>query len=692
MPGVLLAAGAVPLLLLLGFVVLAAWGRRMGGGGWLALLLSGGAAVVGVGIFILAMDDSSLLPVAAKWTWLNLGGPSIELGLNLDFGSSIMLAVVTFISFLVHLFSLAYIAEDPMRHRYWAYLALFSAAMCGLVLSSNLLMMFICWELVGVSSWFLIGFWFREKAPAFASQKAFIVNRIADAGFVVALALIWAYKGNFDFSDGDFRFYGPNWVELVVGFGLIMGAIGKSAQFPFQIWLPDAMAGPTPVSSLIHAATMVAAGVYLLIRVSPMFGWYHHAALIVIGAGTALMAAISALTQTDIKRVLAYSTVSQLGYMVMGIGLEAGANSFLHLIAHAFFKCGLFLAAGAVIHSIHKAQEASHAHFDAQDMRFMGGLWRRMPLVFIAWLFFAASLTGLPFFSGFLTKDGILEAAWNFRERLDGWGVIVTAFALLTSVLTGFYIARQGIQVFLGKNRAQGAGAGPEFLQKLPRLDWRMAVPLVVLALGSTFLVISPKSPMHLPRFPFERYIANPDWLPLVFVGCSVLGILAAAVIYRKGPLPSRGSALLWDLSFRNFFVDDIFHRWIARPVLKLAHGFQLLDKYVVDGMVHVVAGLVLRRGHRPSISTAAEWTDQHVVNPAVDGLIQPQEKHSMSRAATWLDQRFIDRMVNGLAGGLMRLGKRVGKLQSGKLQLYILYTLLGLLVLILAMVYIFTR
>lgn len=690
-PWLLLAAGAVPLAFLLGFVVLAAWGRRMGGGGWLALLLSGGAAVVGVGIFIETFLYHVDLQMGMEWTWLRFGGPSIELGLNLDVGSAIMLALVTFITFLVHLFSLAYIAGDPMRHRYWAYLSLFSAAMCGLVLASNLLMVFICWELVGVSSWFLIGFWFREKAPALASQKAFIVNRIADAGFVVALALLWVYQGNFDFPESHPFAFAPGWVPLVIGGGLIMGAIGKSAQFPFQVWLPDAMAGPTPVSSLIHAATMVAAGVYLLIRVSPAFGWYHQAALIVIGAGTALVAAISALTQTDIKRVLAYSTVSQLGYMVMGIGLEANAFSFLHLVAHAFFKCGLFLAAGAVIHSLHKAQEASHSHFDAQDMRFMGGLWRRMPLVFVAWLFFAASLTGLPFFSGFLTKDGILEEAWNFRERMDGWGVIVTAFALLTSVLTGFYIARQGIQVFLGRNRAQGAGAPQDFLSHLPRLDWRMAIPLVVLALGSTFVVVSPNSPLHL-KIPFLWKIRNPDWLPMVFVGCSVVGILAAAVVYRRGPLPSRGQAFLFDLSFRHFFLDEFFHRWIAEPFLRLSKGFQLLDKYVVDGMVHLVAGLVLRRGHRPSISTAAEWADQHVVNPAVDGLIQPQEKHSMSRAANWLDQQFIDRMVNGIAGGLTRLGKRVGNLQSGKLQLYILYTLLGLLVLILAMVYIFTR
>ncbi len=358
--------GGIPLLFLLGFVLLLVFGKRMKGGAAIALGVNGLALALVVNWFL---NGSGW---AGSFEWFQIGGHAIRISINQGY-SVFMLPLVVVITFLVQIFSLAYIEKDPMRHRYWAYLSLFSAAMTGLVLASNLLLVFVCWELVGVASWFLIGFWFKKPEAAKASQKAFIVNRIADAGFIMALMLIWREYGDFDFHYN----LAPNtsWLtHFLIGLGLFVGAIGKSAQFPFQVWLPDAMAGPTPVSSLIHAATMVAAGVYLLLSVEPIFVPEMKLVIAITGAFTALIAAISALTQTDIKRVLAYSTVSQLGFMVMGIGVGASTFALFHLIAHAFFKCGLFLVAGVVIHGIHKAQEKEHLHFDAQDMRFMGGL------------------------------------------------------------------------------------------------------------------------------------------------------------------------------------------------------------------------------------------------------------------------------------------------------------------------------
>jgi NADH-quinone oxidoreductase subunit L len=674
--------GGIPLLFLLGFVLLLVFGKRMKGGAAIALGVSGLALALVANGFLNSRGE------AASVEWFKIGDYALTISIRQDGHSYLMVALVVAITFLVHIFSLAYIEKDPMRHRYWAYLSLFSAAMTGLVLSNNLLLVFVCWELVGVASWFLIGFWFKKPEAAKASQKAFIVNRIADAGFIMALMLIWREYGDFDFP---YRL-APNASSLthfLIGLGLFVGAIGKSAQFPFQVWLPDAMAGPTPVSSLIHAATMVAAGVYLLLSVEPIFVPEMKLVIASIGAFTALIAAISALTQTDIKRVLAYSTVSQLGFMVMGIGVGASNFAFLHLIAHAFFKCGLFLVAGAVIHGIHKAQDQEHLHFDAQDMRFMGGLRRRMPLVFACWIFFAASLAGLPLFSGFLSKDGIVIGAMDFASKNGSWAWLIPGAAIMTSLLTAFYITRQGVLVFLGRNRAQGAGAKDSFFAALPKTDLRMLIPLMILALASTWLILSPKDPIHLPylKLPTENF----PLLPWALTGLAVIGIVFAVFLYRKGPLPSRVNGFLFDLSYKHFFLDDFYTRWLVKPFLALTRLLALFDHYVIDGLVRLVAGLILRKGHRPSLSTAAEWADHHLVDPVVDEVIQPHEKHSLSRASAWLDQKFIDRLVNGFAGTVMRAGKRVGQLQSGKLQLYILYTMLGLLVLLLALIYIFT-
>jgi NADH-quinone oxidoreductase subunit L len=660
-PPVLLA-GAVPIVLLVGFVILAAWGRRMKGGGWLAVGLSGSVAAVGAWAFVSVWgEDTEFLPYRFYFDWFRVGDRTLSPGIWLDKESAIMLALVTGVSFLVHIFSLAYIAKDPLRHRYWAYLSLFSAAMCGLVLADNLLSLFVFWELVGLASWLLIGFWFRKPVPAFASQKAFIVNRIADAAFIVALMLLWNANQGFSWTlfDAD-RSWEMPWT---IGLCLLIAALGKSAQFPFQVWLPDAMAGPTPVSSLIHAATMVAAGVYLLIRAYHIFPADLKLIMALVGGFTALIAAISALTQTDIKRVLAYSTVSQLGLMMVGIGVSYHQFALAHLAAHGFFKCGLFLVAGAVIHNLHQAQENAGLHFDAQDMRFMGGLRKRMPLTFVTWLFFAASLCGLPLFSGFLTKDGIIVGSLIYADHGPAWYWVVPVVTLLTSLLTPFYIARQGMLVFGGKNRAQGAGASAGFIDLIPRTDFRMILPLVVLAIGSTWLLFYPSTPFHISQIRFQGH-----WNPLLpwgLAGMTLVSILAAIFVYRNGPIPSRANALLFNLSFRHFFFDRIYQGLIVKPFLTFSGWMAALDRYVVDGLVHVVAGFVLRKGDKESIS--------------------------LSWALGWWDKYVVDGLVNGVANSVLRSGKRIARLQSGKLQLYIIYTLLALLLFLLALIYIFT-
>ncbi len=684
-----LLAGAVPVLLLIGFVVLAAWGKKMNGGGWLAIGLHGLTAAMGMAVFAyMHLEQPRALRYQLMVEWFQIGGKPIDMGIWVDAQSSLMLALVTGITFLVHLFSLAYMAHDEMRHRYWAYLSLFAAAMCGLVLADNLLLMFVFWELVGLASYLLIGFWIKKKKPAMASQKAFIVNRIADAGFIMALMLVWRYYGNFGWA--TLTQHPHDFAGFMIGLCLIIGAIGKSAQFPFQVWLPDAMAGPTPVSSLIHAATMVVAGVYLLLRIEPFLDPALLTGLAWLGAMTALLAACSALSQTDIKRVLAYSTISQLGFMVMGIGVGVPEYSFFHLITHAFFKCGLFLVAATVIHHQHAAQAKTKSHFDVQDMRFMGGLGKSMPLVAVCWLIFAASLSGLPLFSGFLSKDGILLGAISFAQQRGGVAAIVPLSAILTSLLTAFYIARQGILVFVGKNRAKGAGATEDFFPALPRVNWRMALPLALLAFASTWVIFSPIDPFHGERFTHAAHPTDPS-LPWIFAAIALFGMVLAVYFYYKGPLPNRSLGWVFDLSFKHFYLDDIYRRLLVKPLMALGRMLTWIDHRVIDGMVRLVAGTILRRGHRPSLSEASEWLDHHLIDPVANEVIQPTDRHSLSRASAWLDQNLVDRLVNGLATMVMRSGKRASKLQSGKLQLYILYTLLTILVLLLAMIYIFT-
>jgi NADH-quinone oxidoreductase subunit L len=391
-----------------------------------------------------------------KFTWIdfgnvpNFGHLEIKMGILVDNLVAVMLFVVTGISFLVHVFSIGYMSGEPRYNRYFGFLGIFTFSMLGIVLSNNLFSIYIFWELVGLSSYLLIGFYYERDSATQAQKKAFLANRVGDIGMFIGMMILYSQFRTFDYQEiythiGNGDFHLSNGWLTAAGILLFCGCVGKSAQFPLHIWLPDAMEGPTPVSALIHAATMVAAGVYLVARIFVILTPDALQVIAIVGAVTAFMAATIAMTQNDIKRVLAYSTVSQLGYMVMGMGVGAYGPAFFHLVTHAFFKACLFLGSGAVIHSAHHEQ----------DMRYMGGLKDKMPWTFATFTVAMLALAGIPLFSGFMSKDAILANALGFAQ-VSGGGAwyIIPIFGFSAAALTAFYMGRQVWMVFFGENRA----------------------------------------------------------------------------------------------------------------------------------------------------------------------------------------------------------------------------------------------
>ncbi|WP_420125833.1 NADH-quinone oxidoreductase subunit L [Longimicrobium sp.] len=455
----------------------------------------------------LAMRGTGSFPVSRGWSWMPAGELQVDFSLLLDPLSMVMTLIITGVGFLIHIFSIGYMKEDPGYPRFMAYLNLFVFFMLILVLGASYPVMFVGWEGVGLCSYLLIGFWFKEKANADAGKKAFIVNRIGDFGFLIAMFLLFTHAGTLDFggvtewavAEGTSPYGGLFGGAVVTAICLFffLGAAGKSAQLPLYVWLPDAMAGPTPVSALIHAATMVTAGVYLVVRSSVLFAMAPVASLVVaiVGTLTALFAASIGLKQWDIKKVLAYSTVSQLGFMFAAVGMGAYAAGVFHLMTHAFFKACLFLGSGAVIHSMHHAFHATHNTADAQDMRNMGGLRKPLFWTFVTMAVATLAIAGVPPFAGFFSKDEIIGAAWLGMEGhnplaqglasvgIDPWfwmlaiGVILT----LTAFMTAFYMGRMMIYTFFGQFR----GSETE-RQHLHQGDWTLTMPLIVLAVLST--------------------------------------------------------------------------------------------------------------------------------------------------------------------------------------------------------------
>jgi NADH-quinone oxidoreductase subunit L len=517
---------------------------------------------------------------SSRFEWL----PGHQFGWLFDAVSGTLASLVLLISLLVHVFSVYYMGHDQGKHRYFAFLGFFTFSMLGLLAADHIVLVFVFWELVGFSSFLLIGFWYRDNEKAYNSRYAFITNRIADVGFLIAVLIIWNF--------GETAFLSEFGQNLLSGslltwacVGLLIGAMGKSAQFPFYTWLPRAMAGPTPVSALIHAATMVAAGVYLLVRVSDVLTFEIQLTTALVGALTMLLAAYSALVQFDIKKVLAYSTVSQLGYMVMAIGVGAPEMGFFHLWTHAFFKAGLFLTAGVVIHTMQQRENIE----DPQDMRNMGDLRGSLKYTHITFLIFALALAGLPFFSGFFSKEGILIAAVDFaavNSSKIGWiGYLFPLFGFITVFLTAFYMFRQYFLVFLAKERA----ASPDSFEPLTTV----VIPLALLALGSLWVFYQVNPLGHEVAFIHRIFGVGEDHgnsltITVLSVVLAGGGISTAFFLHRKQriSLQSWGQNALGKLSANSFYVDNFYNKGLVRAFDKLVVWVGRFDKVVIDGFL----------------------------------------------------------------------------------------------------------
>ena len=519
------------------------------------------------------------------WEWLPAEGQTLtSVGVLADAESTVMLTLVALVACLVQVYSLGYLSDEPppALGRYYAYQSLFAFSMMGLVLAPNFVQLFIGWELVGLCSYLLIGFWYEKPEAARAAVKAFWITKAGDVGLLIGIVLLWRQSGTFDLT--EMRGLVESGALPVAGLSLItfciyLGAVGKSAQFPLHVWLPDAMEGPTPVSALIHAATMVTAGVYLLFRTEWLFALTPEVLALVawVGAGTALLAAILACAQDDIKRVLAYSTVSQLGYMMTAIGAGFATAGFFHLLTHGVFKALLFLGAGAVIHAVH-----------SNDLPQMGGLARRMPQSAIIFLVGTLSLAGIPLFGGFLSKEEILGAVW--AGGMTGPFVIL----LVVAFLTAFYMFRVVFLAFFATPAAHDTHPhDPPMTMALPL--WILAV--LSFGIGLYFTVAGPA----LPFGPAEAEFQGPTWLMPIAVGSAVGGILLAWLTYQRriidaGALAAACGPLRY-AAMRRFWIDDVIEAAYGVVLLGFSRAIGWFDRYVVDGVLNVVSAWTLTSG-----------------------------------------------------------------------------------------------
>jgi len=484
---------AILLLPLVAFVVQIFFGKRLPReGDWVSISAITATLILSIVMFVLMLlgYDPNFIE-EASFVWFDMGHFSIKLGFLIDNLTIIMLLVVALISTFTHIFSTQYLKGDIRYSRYFAYLGLFTFSMNGIVLANSLISMYMFWELVGVSSYLLIGHWFEKDSAANASKKAFLTNRVGDIGFFIGIMLIYSAVGSFVFSDvfdGVSKGLISGTALTFAGVGLFMGAMGKSSQFPLHIWLPDAMEGPTPVSALMHAATMVAAGVYLSVRIFPILTPDALLVVAYVGGFTAIFAASIAVTQTDIKKVLAYSTVSQLGYMILAVGTGVYTAAFFHLLTHAMFKANLFYGSGSVIHAMHHALHEKHDHeTDPQDMRNMGGFRDRMPITYWSMLLSTLAIAGVPFFSGFLSKDAILAGTLSFAQN-NPIHFLLPVFGFSAAAITAFYMFRMMFLTFHGKPNK------PELIKDIHESPKEMSAPLVILgALSFLFGTLSPK-------------------------------------------------------------------------------------------------------------------------------------------------------------------------------------------------------
>jgi NADH-quinone oxidoreductase subunit L len=657
-------AWLIPILPVAAFVLILAFGRRLPGQG-------AHVAIAGI-LSSLAIS----LVIAGQWfftshatrygvtiPWMPTApGSAIEMGFAVDSLTVVMLLVVTIVASMVQIYSVGYMHGDPRYPRYYAYLSLFAAAMLGLVISSNILLFFISWELVGLTSYFLIGFWFEKPSAMRAAKKAFLVTRVGDVGFMAGLILLYLQTGTFNMFGPSGIFDNLNKMQGLIHFGpwmipaagmaallLFCGAIGKSAQFPLHIWLPDAMEGPTPVSALIHAATMVAAGVYLVARMYPVFlADSTHIALNVVayvGAFTALFAATIGLAQNDIKRVLAYSTVSQLGYMIMSLGVFGYVAAMFHLMTHAFFKAQLFLGSGSVIHGT-----------GTQDIRDMGGLKKKMPWTYWTFLVSTLALCGIPFTAGGFSKEEILTVAFHTNK-------IVFIAGCAGAFLTAFYMFRLVYKTFHGEPRRHEIHA-----HESPKV---MLVPLVILAalaivsgyvgmpFGGGHLNVIEHSLMPVLGHHYEGVLeeilegsgVHPGFSPVIFVIGTLMGLLGiglATIIWYKPILkieklePSFG--WLAKIVENKYYIDEFYNATIIRGLMLAAKAQFWFDKWVIDYCIVNGVGY---------LSLVA------------------------SRAWGWFDRNIVDGLVNVFGEGTKIAGRALRYVQTGMVEQY-LFLMIG--------------
>lgn len=576
-------------------------------------------------------------------SWFHIGDFSFSADLQLNALSTLMLPVVTVIAFLVQLYSTGYMAGSAGNRKYFALLSFFTFSMLGLVLAGNLLLMFVFWELVGFSSYALIGHDNHDLAAASAAKKAFLVNRIGDAGFMTGLLIIATHTGSLDITTFLSQAGQGSW-QTAAALCILCGVAGKSAQFPLFNWLPDAMAGPTPVSALIHAATMVAAGVFLLARLAPLFTATALLVVALTGIVTALLAALAALAQTDLKKILAYSTMSQLGLMVCAAGTGAADAAMMHLVSHACFKAGLFLSAGSVIHVLHQAQHQSHQAFDVQDIRLLGGLRKKMPFTFAAFVVCGGALAGLPFSSGFLSKDAIFTVITVWAQHRGGIAWLLPAAAFAVSFLTVLYTFRMIWSVFMGEPRA----VANLRVNEAPAV---MRTPILLLMAASVWPLVA-WSPVDFKGWLYEHLHPGKTFHfggIAIALTSALWSLLALGIAYwRYRSRTAQPSQVL-----HHAFYFDAGYRWlIGKPVLALAEATAKVDVRWLDGFLHSLAYI--------------QVTCAHLI--------------------AWVDKAIVDGAIRFAAALARSIGAFARSFQGGQIQLYIFWAALGWIIFIIWM------
>lgn len=616
----------IPFFPLLGSLINGLLGKKIknekiiGGIGTLAMVCS---FALSCKYFFQLLGDSVKTHEVVVASWMTVGQLQVDWGFLFDPLSAVMLLVVTGVGSLIHLYSIGYMHGEEGFYRYFSYLNLFAFSMLMLVTGNNALVMFVGWEGVGLCSYLLIGYYFHKKSASDAAKKAFVVNRIGDFGFLIGLFVLYWTLGSHGVWTVNFLEIGANAHLLGMGSGVVtlvtlcffLGATGKSAQIPLYTWLPDAMEGPTPVSALIHAATMVTAGVYMIARMNPLFALSPDTMMViaVIGGVTAIFAATIGLAQNDIKRVLAYSTVSQLGYMFLAMGVGAFTAGIFHLMTHAFFKACLFLGSGSVIHAMHHAYHHAHLHDDPQDMRNMGGLRKKMPITFITFLVSTIAIAGIPGFAGFFSKDEILW--WSFASTRGH--VALWVLGACAAGMTAFYMFRLVFMTFYGEQRTHAKAK--DHVHESPLV---ITIPLMVLGflavVGGYIGIPHVLGNLvgHIPNY-FGDFLA-PVFAPTqelynisahgtaaaefglmgISIGIALCGIFLAYIMYIKNPaLPGKFVASftgLWRAVFNKWYVDEIYDALVVNPTKKIGtfcwKGF---DVRVVDGVVNGVGRLI---------------------------------------------------------------------------------------------------